>query len=177
MTTFTTEDRIAALPTIYLDMDDVVADWHKAAQDFLKMRWDKEGERIPQEDWDRVKQNSHFYRHLPLKEGAHELVQYCRDAVASGKAKALFFLTALPHDYSMPYTASDKVWWAHEHFPDVTVFIGPFSHDKWRHCRAGDILIDDRTSNCEDWIKSGGHAHIYRTWEACKPWLERTLGQ
>ena len=40
---------------IYLDMDDVVADWHIAAQDFLKMRWNKDSERIPKEDWDRVK--------------------------------------------------------------------------------------------------------------------------
>ena len=158
---------------IYLDMDDVVADWHTAAQDFLKMRWNKDtNERIPQADWERVKQDSHFYRNLPLKPGAVELVQHCRDAVASGRADGLFFLTALPHDYSMPYAASDKVWWAHEHFPDITVFLGPFSHDKWRHCTPGDILIDDRTSNCEEWIQRGGHAHIYRTWEGCRPWLE-----
>jgi hypothetical protein len=158
---------------IYLDMDDVVADWHTAAQDMLKMRWNKDNERIPQEDWDRIKHNSHFYRDLPLKAGAVELVQYCRDAVADG----LFFLTALPHDYSMPYTASDKVWWAHQHFPGVTVFFGPFSHDKWRHCKPGDILIDDRTSNCEEWIRSGGQAHIYRSWETCRPWLEQALNQ
>lgn len=175
MTTFTTEDRIAALPIIYLDMDDVVADWHTAAQDFLKMRWNKDNERIPQEDWDKIKHLSHFYRNLPLKEGASELVDYCQDAVAKGKAKGLFFLTALPHDYSMPDAASDKVWWAHDHFPGITVYLGPFSHDKWRHCRPGDILIDDRTSNCEEWIREGGHAHIYRTWEACRPWLEQII--
>lgn len=160
---------------IFLDMDDVVADWHTAAQDMLKMRWNKENERIPQEDWNRIKNDSHFYRNLPLKPGAVELVQYCHDAVASGRADGLFFLTALPHDYSMPYAASDKVWWAHEHFPDITVFLGPFSHDKWRHCKPDDILIDDRTSNCEEWIKSGGQAHIYRTWEKCKPWLTSIL--
>jgi hypothetical protein len=158
---------------IYLDMDDVVADWHTAAQDMLKMRWNKDNERIPQQDWDRIKNDSHFYRDLPLKAGAVELVQYCRDAVADG----LFFLTALPHDYSMPYAASDKVWWAHQHFPGVTVFFGPFSHDKWRHCKPGDILIDDRTSNCEEWIRSGGQAHIYRSWETCRPWLEQALNQ
>ena len=160
---------------IYLDMDDVVADWHTAAQDFLKMRWNKDNERIPQEDWDRVKQASHFYRTLPLKAGAVELVEFCRNAVTAGLADGLFFLTALPHDYSMPYAASDKVWWAHELFPDITVFLGPFSHDKWRHCKPGDILIDDRTSNCEEWIAAGGQSHIYRTWEGCRPWLEQTL--
>jgi len=160
---------------IYLDMDDVVADWHSAAQDFLKLRWNKDNERIPQGDWNRIKQLSHFYRHLPLKPGAQELVEFCSHAVTSGLADGLFFLTALPHDYSMPDAASDKVWWAHDHFPDVTVYIGPFSHDKWRHCKPGDILIDDRTSNCEEWVRAGGHAHIYRTWEACKPWLNSIL--
>jgi hypothetical protein len=95
--------------------------------------------------------------------------------VAAGQADGLFFLTALPSDYSMPYAASDKMWWAHEHFPDVTVFLGPFSHDKWRHCKPGDILIDDRTSNCNEWTRAGGQAHIYRTWQACAPWLNQII--
>ena len=93
-------------------MDDVVADWMEAAHEFLKMRWDR-GERIPQEDWDRIKTQSRFYLDLPLKPGAQELVKYCKDIVQHGKAEDLFFLTALPHDKSMPYAAHDKVWWAH----------------------------------------------------------------
>ena len=75
----------------------------------------------------------------------------------------------------MPYAANDKVWWAHRHFPGIPVFLGPFSHDKWRHCVAGDILIDDRHSNCHEWQSVGGRAHIYTTWEKCKPWLEDAL--
>jgi hypothetical protein len=161
---------------IYLDMDDVVADWRAYAQDLLKMRWDDSiGERIPQADWDKLKADLRFYRHLPLKAGAHELVQYCRDLVSSGKADGMAFLTALPHDYSMPFAAQDKVWWAHERFEGIPVFFGPFSHDKHRHCKPGDILIDDRHSNCSEWIAAGGKAHIYRNWEECKPWLEATL--
>jgi 5'(3')-deoxyribonucleotidase len=160
---------------IYLDMDDVVADWHTAAQDFLKMRWDKNSERIPKEDWDRVKRNSHFYRDLPVKDGAHELVNFCRDAVADGLADEVRFLTALPHDYSMPFAAWDKVLWAIERFERIPVLFGPFSHDKWRHCTPGDILIDDRTSNCNEWRSAGGLSHIYRNWEGCRPWLEQIL--
>ena len=160
---------------IYLDMDDVVADWHKAAQDMLKMRWNKDNERIPQEDWDRIKHNSHFYRDLPLKEDAESLVIYCQDLVKLGLVQDVRFLTALPHDYSMPYAAQDKVWWANEHFPGIPVFFGPFSHDKYRHCKPGDILIDDRTSNCEEWTRAGGQAHIYRIWPACELWLEKIL--
>ena len=162
---------------IYLDMDDVVADWLVYAQDALKMRWDdKKGERIPQHDWDRLKEDFRFYSKLPLKPGAHELVNFCKDAVSKGLAERVTFLTALPHDYSGQYASWDKCWWANQHFPGIPVFFGPFSHDKWRHCRPGDILIDDRTSNCSEWIAAGGNAHIYRTWEACKPWLEETLG-
>jgi hypothetical protein len=161
---------------IYLDMDDVVADWMAHAQDFLKMRWDnKTDERIPQADWNKLKSDSHFYRSLPLKAGAHELVDYCRNLTQRTNG-TLQFLTALPHDYSMPFAASDKVFWAQEHFPDVLVTLGPFSHDKWRHCKnPTDILIDDRTSNCNEWIDAGGLAHIYRDWPTCYTWFEEII--
>ena len=157
---------------IYLDMDDVVADWHAAAQDFLKIRWAKEHERLPQADWDRIKRHSRFYRDLPLKDGARDLVTWCTVAQRNAAVDQVCFLTALPHDYSMPWAAQDKVWWANEHFPGIPVFFGPFSHDKWRHCQSGDILIDDRKTNCDEWISAGGYAHVYRSWSTCKPWLE-----
>lgn len=157
---------------IYLDMDDVVADWHAAAQEFLKMRWDVHGQRIPKEDWDKLKQHARFYRHLPLKEGAHELVQFCRDLVSNGHAEGLAFLSAIPKDNDMQWAPQDKVWWAHEHFEGVPVFLGPYSHEKYMHCEPGDILIDDRHTNCEEWINAGGQAHIYRQWPECKAWLE-----
>jgi hypothetical protein len=160
---------------IFLDMDDVVADWHTAAQNFLKIRWNKEGDRIPQQDWNRIKMSSRFYRDLPLKENAHDLVQYCRKAVDDGNADSLAFLSALPRNNDMPWAPQDKVWWAHEHFEGIPVFLGPYSSDKWQHCTPGDILIDDRPSNCEEWIKAGGLAHIYLSWELCKPWLDSIL--
>ena len=159
---------------IYLDMDDVVADWMPAARAIVNRNWNY-GERIPDSDWNKVKAKARFYRDLPLKPGAHDLVEFCRNAVSMELADELRFLTALPHDYSVPFAVYDKVQWADKHFPGIPMLIGPFSHDKWRHCTPGDILIDDRTSNCEEWIQAGGHAHIYRTWEACKPWLDSIL--
>lgn len=159
---------------IYLDMDDVVADWMLSARAIVNRNWEY-GERIPDHEWDKVKAKSRFYRDLPIKPGAHELVEFCRDAVANGQADDLRFLTALPHDYSVPFAPWDKILWAMERFERIPVLFGPFSHDKWRHCKPGDILIDDRTSNCEEWAQAGGQAHVYRTWEACKPWLEEQL--
>jgi 5'(3')-deoxyribonucleotidase len=155
-------------------MDDVVADWMGEARRIVKRNWNY-GERIPDEDWNKVKAKARFYRDLTIKPGAHELVDYCSLAVANGLADEVRFLTALPHDFSVPFAPYDKVFWATERFPNIPVLFGPYSHDKWKHCQPRDILIDDRTSNCEEWIAAGGQAHIYRTWEACEPWLKSIL--
>jgi len=161
---------------IYLDMDDVVADWHTRAQEILKLRVVKDSDRIPQAEWDKLKENLRFYRDLPVMAGAHELVAMCKEYIARNPEYNLRFLSALPHDYSMPFAVYDKVHWGDQHFPGIPVTIGPFSYDKWRHCKnAGDILIDDRHSNCEEWEARGGIAHVYTTWEACKPWLTTIL--
>jgi hypothetical protein len=161
---------------IYLDMDDVVADWVPYAQEFIGLRWDViAGERIPQDEWDKLKEDYRFYSKLPIKPGAHELVDYCRSYVARNPGTNLAFLTALPHDYSGQYASWDKCWWANKHFPGIPVFFGPFSHDKWRHCKHGDILIDDRHSNCHEWRAAGGLSHEYRNWPDCKVWLESVL--
>ena len=63
---------------IYLDMDDVVADWMKTAREMVKRDWNY-GERIPDSDWQKLQTKQRFYRNLPKKQGADELVQWCRD--------------------------------------------------------------------------------------------------
>jgi len=162
---------------IYLDMDDVVADWRTAAEEFLQLKFPNGDQwaRIPDEKWAELKRNSRFYRDLPLKDGADDLVEFCRAAVHSGHADDLRFLSALPHNNDMHWAVWDKVLWAQTYYPGIPVFVGPYSHDKWHHCQPGDILIDDRTSNCMEWETAGGKAHIYRTWEGCKPWLTQIL--
>jgi len=162
---------------IYLDMDDVVADWRTAAEDFLQLKFPNGDQwaRIPDEKWAELKRNSRFYRDLPLKDGADDLVEFCRAAVFDGRADELRFLSALPHNNDMHWAVWDKVQWAQTYYPGIPVFVGPYSNDKWMHCQPGDILIDDRTDNCQQWENAGGHAHIYRSWEACRPWLEAIL--
>ena len=93
---------------IYLDMDDVVADWMPAARAIVNRNWEY-GERIPESDWSKVKAKQRFYRDLPVKPGAYELVDYCKQLVENGQAEGLYFLTALPHDHSVPYASQDKV--------------------------------------------------------------------
>ena len=157
-------------------MDDVVADWMATARSIVNRNWEY-GERIPDKDWAKVKAKQRFYRDLPVKDGAHDLVAYCQKLLADGKIEDLAFLTALPHDDAVQYAAQDKVWWAHERFPGIPVFFGPYSFDKYKHCREGDILIDDRHSNCHEWRSAGGLAHEYRKWVDCKVWLDNIFLQ
>lgn len=158
---------------IYLDMDDVVADWLAHAQNMLGLKWNHaQGERISQTQWNRLQADERFYLNLPLKSGAHDLVAYCQSTTQE-TGGTLRFLSALPHDYSVPFAAQDKVWWANKHFPGIPVFLGPFSHDKWRYAKnCNDILIDDRPSNCTEWTAAGGTAHVYTTWEQCETWFK-----
>jgi hypothetical protein len=160
---------------IYLDMDDVVADWMGYAKSYLKMEW-QPGEMVPEKEWRRLKDDQRMYRNLPLKEGAVDLVNWCR-AYKAKTGCGLYFLTAIPHNNDMPWSFQDKVFWAEDHFPDIPVFFGPYSHDKWIRCSSpDDILIDDRRSNNEEWMRQGGRAHLYRNWQDCKLWLEAHLG-
>ena len=155
---------------IYIDMDDVVADWTGFANKFFDTPNRPATHYLPDEEWAKLKTQQRMYAQLELKEGAHELVQMCI-SFAREIGGGVFFLTALPHDDSFPFAAYDKVHWADSNFYNVPVFFGPYAKDKHNFCAPGDILIDDRRSNCEDWVKAGGLSCIYTTWEACKPWL------
>lgn len=160
---------------IYLDMDDVVADWTGYARAYLKREWPL-GQPLSDENWHSLKADQRMYRNLCLKEGAVDLVNWCRRYKAKTGC-GLFFLTAVPKRNDMPWSFQDKVLWAAEYFPDIPVFFGPYSHDKWIRCKnPDDILIDDRQSNNEEWICQGGLSHTYTTWPDCKLWLEAHLG-
>jgi hypothetical protein len=159
---------------IFLDMDDVVADWKALGQQLVGRTWESGLTHLPDHDWVKIKSYDRFYRDIPIKEGAHELVDFCTK-FANKNSVELAFLTALPHDDDMPYAAYDKIMWADKYFPHLVVFFGPYSGDKWKHCTPGDILIDDRVTNCQQWREVGGIAHEYTTWQNCKPWLGEIL--
>ena len=162
----------------YIDMDDVVADWMGYAREmFRRPEW-KEGEMLPDHVWNRLKDDQRMYSKLPLKEGAIKLIHWMRRYQESHPGTELYFLTAIPHNNDMPYSFTDKVFWADRYFPNIPVFFGPYSHDKWVRCTGpDDILIDDRTSNCQEWERASGRAHIYREWAKCQEWLEEHIGK
>jgi 5'(3')-deoxyribonucleotidase len=145
------------MPTFYLDMDGVVADWVTRATAIIGKRYDDPAEHYTHEEWLKVKGDGRLFRELPLMPKCDELVSIAR--VYRDRLKwDLLFLTAIPHDNDVPWTFTDKIEWASKHFPDIPVHFGPYSFDKYKHCKRGDILVDDRVDNCEQWTKAGGLA-------------------
>lgn len=165
-------------PLLALDMDDVICDWMTEADNFLDLNKKiTDGWKLPANDYQKLTEHTRFYRNLGLMPGAQELIDWAR-GYSKRNNMFLVFLSAIPHDDTVPFAAYDKSLWAHEHYPDIPVFIGPYSHDKHKHCRRhgpGSILIDDRHDNCMEWINAGGIAHIYTNWDRCKEWIRREL--
>jgi 5'(3')-deoxyribonucleotidase len=146
------------MKTIYLDMDGVVADFNSYAKKVLNTL--ETHHNWPKEHWLKIGSNPRLYRDLDKTPEADELVTFCQNTCRENNWN-LFFLTAVPKDDDMPWAYYDKIQWVLKYYPDIPVFFGPHSNDKWKHCQIGDILIDDRPSNCEEWKKAGGEAILH----------------
>jgi 5'(3')-deoxyribonucleotidase len=150
------------MPTIYIDMDGVLADFNTKAREVLgatEADSDQAAQvgRWPREKWETLKEIYHFYRILPktpFADRVMELARRYRDELGW----KLYILTAIPSGNDVPQAFQDKVEWIQEYYPDVEVHFGPYSRDKAHHCRPGYILVDDRYDNCESWTQAGGQA-------------------
>jgi 5'(3')-deoxyribonucleotidase len=147
------------MKTLFLDMDGVVADFDAYAEKVLGKH--APGEKWPSGDWAKLRHHKRMYRDLPKTKGADILVEFCRK-FAEEHGLNLCFLTAVPKGNDMHWAFFDKVHWVQKYYPDIPVMFGPYSHDKHVHCTPDDILIDDRTSNCQEWTDAGGNAIQHR---------------
>jgi len=148
--------------TLYIDMDGVVADFDEYAHRALG--FPPSAGIYPDDKWRQLAKNPRLYRDLIPTSYAHELYQECVKFCLRNNYKWAF-LTAVPKGNDVKFAFYDKVEWAQKHFPGVPVFFGPFSKDKHQHCKPGDILIDDRTSNVEEWRAVGGFAILHKNLE------------
>ena len=147
------------MTTLYLDMDGVVADFDSYAKtvlntDSMKHSW-------PEHEWKKIASNPRLYRDLKRTTEADDLVIFCTN-LCNKNNWDLLFLTAVPKDNDMPWAFYDKVQWVQKYYPSIPVHFGPHSHDKWKHCIKGDILIDDRPSNIEQWNKADGIGILHK---------------
>lgn len=143
------------MTTIHCDMDGVLVDFDL----FIKENLSDQALRDDDVMWAELHAIPNVYQKMKPTPYAMQLWI----AIASTNLPRQI-LTAIPRKTSMPTAEADKKEWVlnHEHsvfmgeVPEV--FIGPHSKDKWRHCKPGDILIDDREDNCAAWETAGGFA-------------------
>jgi len=136
---------------IYLDMDDVVADFTGYASKVVGYDCRELGlYKYPDTDWKLLSENQRIYRDLKVKDGAIAFVEACQlyDQVK--------ILTAIPNGNDVAYAFQDKLDWARKYFSGIDVLFGPYSKDKVTYAKAGDILIDDRKKNIDAWRANGG---------------------
>lgn len=143
------------MTTVYIDMDGVVADFDEYAARTLGLP--PSAGIYPYDKWQKIAANPRLYRDLIKTEYADRLVEECQD-LALTKEYEILFLTAVPKGNDVKWSFYDKILWAQKYFPQIPVMFGPYSKDKWRHCQPGDILIDDRQSNIDEWRAAGGIA-------------------
>lgn len=163
---------------IYIDLDDVTADFIGYVNKALGTNYPI-GVGVSQADWLTIR-DSHNRIFADLEPSA-DFVQIFRRIVETVGPNNAAFLTALPHPdphCTWAYAPMDKVGWVTQYCIDngpeyaIPIFLGPYAHDKYKHCEVGDMLIDDNATNCAEWEAAGGIAHLYRTAADCQLFLD-----
>jgi 5'(3')-deoxyribonucleotidase len=139
-------------------MDGVVADFNKYVSNFLgrEIGWGIAD--LTRDEWQKISQIDNFYYQLELIPESTMMVALCKSFSTRFK---ISFLTALPREGSMPTARDDKTMWLDKYFPGIPINFGPFSRDKQNWCVPGDILIDDKPENVEQWVAKGGVAILH----------------
>jgi len=144
------------MTTLFIDMDDVVADFSKKAVQIAGyLMPDDNKSKYPIDVWNKFLNEPRLYRDLEKCTYADDIVSVCLDR-AKIKNWNVLFLTAVPRDNDFPWAFTDKIEWAKKYYPTIPVWFGPYSSDKHKHCKVGDILVDDRQRNIDEWNSKGG---------------------
>jgi 5'-nucleotidase len=132
--------------TCFCDADGVLADFAHHVQTLFGAHPDSYSEA---DLWRNINSQSEFYLSIPLMPDARRLWHVL-------KPFHPIVLTGCPaSNYTV--AARQKVIWVKRHFGADVEVITCLSRDKQLHLTAaGDILIDDRSSNIKKWIKAGG---------------------
>ena len=132
-------------PTIYMDMDGVIANFVKGYRDaFNRNAYEDDSFTVNQF----CLQVPHFFRMLPINEKGFELFELLKDDY-----KIVFLTTPMPE---MEFCKRDKLEWILENIGEYDV---RFSEKKESYVTDSEsILIDDMEHNLKAWEESGGTA-------------------
>lgn len=132
---------------IFLDMDGVLADFDLGFyQEHGLSPDDYEELHGSKAFWDQI-YGSDFFATLPVIPGALKAV-----ALLQELDQDLMILSA-PSKTDVAKCTSQKQYWLTKKFGPIPAV---FDRDKYRWCKKGDVLIDDRDSNLGPWGEKGG---------------------
>lgn len=136
--------------TIFFDMDGVLADFDGFVFENLGRTFNND--ESDAEMWQFLISTPHMY--FNLKPTPYAFILWETAKLLGAKME---ILTAIPRRYVIEESEQDKIDWIHKYISeDVKVNIGPYSADKWKYAKPGDVLIDDRSSNIHDWVNASG---------------------
>jgi 5'(3')-deoxyribonucleotidase len=162
--------------TIFLDMDGVLADFDRFVLEKMgRIFFHEKGPEGDKEMWDFLTTVDHLYGQLEPTPYAFDLW-----TLANSFGANVEILTALPHTRHVPEAEQDKRDWMKKYFGEVKFNIGPYSDDKWKHAKRGDILVDDRAANITAWINKGhgiGILHDYEDYPSTEVRLKRLANE
>lgn len=147
------------MTTIYCDLDGVLVDFDRFKQEHLSSRAQIDDDTM----WAELQEIPNVFRLMKPTPYSNML---WTAIMSTGLPRKI--LTAIPRKATMPNAENNKRDWVLDHKDRVflgelpEVLIGPHSKDKWRHCKLGDILIDDREDNCAAWETAGGFTVHHR---------------
>lgn len=139
---------------IYVDMDGVLVDFNKKIKEiFNKSFHELDNDWV----WKQLSQYPNLYLDLDPMIDYWELwdaIKYYQPQI----------LTAVPSKVDMPNVMNDKVEWISKHIGYCTkINFGPYSVDKQKWCKPGDVLIDDSYLNISQWNDKGGIGILHST--------------
>jgi len=132
---------------VFCDMDGVLVDFNKGYHKLTGIQLD-DTYHTSSEFWDPINEKGQeFWSELEWTEDGKELWDYI--------SKTLPVVLSAPSRNGFG-SRKGKVEWCDRELPKGVKLILAYSKHKKKHSGKNRILIDDRKSNIDDWIKSGG---------------------
>jgi 5'(3')-deoxyribonucleotidase/phosphopantetheine adenylyltransferase len=162
---YTEADMQDQKPTVYVDMDGVVADFFGGVEQMFGVKHWKEltsklsGGDLKQEVIDKIT-GSDFFAHLPKFNTADQLIEMVKN-FTGGSYSVLTSPLIGDHENS----AEQKKVWIRKHMPNPDAVIVTGRKESYavnKQTKQPNILIDDRPVNIERWTGRGGYGILYQ---------------
>jgi hypothetical protein len=141
---------------IYVDLDGVLAHFDDGAEKLLGRHFKHIKEEVM---WREIVNNSpEYWKNLLPCPGAIKLWSFLTEEFYYNNQ--IKILTGLPRS-GFDKAKEGKLHWVKNNISEDVEVICTFSKDKYKYADGRSILIDDRSSNCDEWYKAGGLQVLY----------------